>query len=57
MAAAADDVGSPQSWPPTSSATPDEAGTLEELNDIVLRYPYTYRWSSDGQKLLDRTTA
>ena len=26
----------------------------EELNDIVLHYPYTYRWSSDGQKALDR---
>ena len=26
----------------------------EELSDIVLAYPYTYRWSSDGQKALDR---
>ena len=26
----------------------------EELSDIVLPYPYTYRWSADGQKALDR---
>lgn len=26
----------------------------EELNDIVLQYPYTFRWSSDGQKALDK---
>ena len=26
----------------------------EELSDIALAYPYTYRWSADGQKALDR---
>jgi thioredoxin-like negative regulator of GroEL len=26
----------------------------EELNNIVLQYPYTFRWSADGQKALDR---
>ena len=27
-----------------------------ELSDIALAYPYTYRWSADGQKALDRLT-
>jgi adenylate cyclase len=26
----------------------------EELDNIALSYPYTYRWSADGQKALDR---
>ena len=26
----------------------------DELSNIALAYPYTYRWSSDGQKALDR---
>ena len=26
----------------------------QELNDIVLTYPYTFRWSTEGQKALER---
>jgi adenylate cyclase len=26
----------------------------QELSDIALTYPYTYRWSAEGQKALDR---
>ena len=26
----------------------------KKLSDIVLTYPYTYRWSADGQEALDR---
>ena len=33
-------------WKPNASQ--------EELSDIALDYPYTKRWSSDGQKALDR---
>ena len=33
-------------WKPNASQ--------EELSDIALDYPYTHRWSSDGQKALDR---
>lgn len=32
----------------------EPGASQEELNDIVLQYPYTFRWSSDGQKALDR---
>ena len=35
-------------WKPGASS--------EELSDIALAYPYTYRWSPDGQKALDRLT-
>ena len=33
-------------WKPNASQ--------QELSDIALAYPYTYRWSADGQKALDR---
>ena len=28
----------------------------QELSDVALTYPYTYRWSADGQEALDRLT-